>query len=429
MSYAFIVLNRTDGFTNPHQPSSLLVEKFIAVILFLASCITTFIGHYKGQTIWHGRRTSKTCERLRSIDDGRKYADYKSRLLRTTLLPKQISTAWLYPSHNEIEPQHLNSKQINDFVVRTCFVTDFVMARIFKSADGKIFVYSELTSYRTLIVIFAFVIGGFIHVMQGEFDDDTYRDSFGSVLIWLTIPTITLPAFLRMKFGPTLDPMRLLQGLLPVTTDEQMWKRLGITSQDLYTALVNAPSAKYILQADFSYIGKPEQERKETGPVRVNNKKQARKNCLRALLGIENNWLIRITDGQVFKLCQKRPGICSVTEKEDKQRDISTSSLEFTRGWIFGEEDNQKSFFNRLIGCFRGSFHKPPSSELVTLLRCLALSFSNEEIDIHKYHEIQHKVLNSSPEARKKLYEVVNSGGKVVSFLQQGRSRDNDANV
>lgn len=427
MLYTFLVLERTDGFTHPYQPFTLHHDNVIVIILFLASCITTLIGNYKSQTICHGRRTSKTFARLRSIDDGKKYADYKSGLLRTKLLPKYISTACLYPSHNQIQPQHLNSKQINDFVVRTCFITDFVISRTSKSANDKIYVYSLLTLYRTRLVLAAFLIGGIVHLLQREFDDNTKRDSFGAVLIWLTLPTIILPAFLRMKFGPTLHPMRLLKGFLPVTTDEQMWKRLGISSQDLYTALLNAPTAKYIVQAEFSYIGEP--ERKETGPVRVNNKKEARKNCLRALLGIENNWFIRVTDGEVFKLCRKRPVICSLSEKQEKTRAISNSNVEFTKCWTICEQENHKSFYKRLIQCFTYPFQQAPSTELVTVLRCLALSFSNKEIDIDKYHEIQRKLLSSSPEARKNLYDVVSSGGKVVTFLQQDGSRNNNSHV
>ncbi len=291
---ALVLLMTTHGFEHS-PPKSLKMPIYSSIIiLFFASCTLTVIGHQIRHNIFAGNVSTATHgQSLRLIDNTvseNPYANYKKRQLRTPLTPKHVIDAW----KNKEEGIRMTTKEVSDFFLYSCFATQFVMARTFKSTENRVFVYSTVAHYRATIFCFAIFMAGVVHVFESLFEQQVERDVVQSILLWLTLPTITLPALLKIKFGKQMHMHRMLRGLLPANTDKQMWQRLGVGPKELYCALTNAIEAENILKQKVGLINNV-----GTGTVHITDIRKARFFAKASLLEVGDNF-IRISDGKRF---------------------------------------------------------------------------------------------------------------------------------
>lgn len=408
--FAFTLLKITKGFTRPDPDFPVLHAGLVAVFLYFLSCLTTFIGYKKKDTIWHGRRKKLQFPELRSPVNNRVYASYNTGALHTPLVPSQVRDAWVYNDHSNKCP--LNQAQVNDFVVDTCFITDFVMSRIFLSPQNRVFVYSTVAFYRTSLLLMAFGLGGLVNICQGVFkNSQAESDSFSAVLIWLTLPTITLPTLAKLILGAEIDPLLLIRGLMPVTTIEQMWKRLGVSEKELCAALVNAPHAESIVQTGTScasFIGG-----KGIGLVEVRDKTKLRKYCLQTLLGVGNDYLVRVTDGKRFKLY---PADIILTKEEVDETTSQYSEYEMekcTGWWKWNRSIEKRSKLGKLVWKLQ-RIPKELPEELEVLMRAAAKAFADEDIDVQKLEKMEKYFQKMEMDDVEEMSEKVKNGDNIV---------------
>lgn len=354
---------------------------------------------------------------MRTVDGGRVYADFEKQLLRTRLLPKDLRGAWVMSHHGD--RRKLTSDELHEFVLRTCFVTQFVMSRIFKSPNNKVFVYSLLTFYRTRLVMFGLLLVGFVHVGQGIFVDEVKRDAPGALLLWLTLPTITLPALVRMKFGPDAEIMLLMRGFLPAKMDKDMWQRMGVSAIDLYTALMNAPKAEMVLKSGVGLVNLV--DRPGTGSIVVECPETARQLCLLALVGVGDRY-VRVTDGKWFGICS--PGQIVSADGMDARAGSENSNLQTklrspteSEAWEAWETPGGMIDGARKSWRWRKPFRGTPSAKVDTLLRHAAQAFATGEIELKEWRKMERVIGRLAPSDVTHLLSEIDSGGRVVSIV------------
>lgn len=282
----------------------------ITCLFFITSCALTVIGNRYKRINWVGPQvTSKFSvpDHLRAIDST-VYADFANIQIKTDLKLHELKGAWFPDPDAKDGRRDLTPGQVTALVLRTSFVTQFVMSRIFKSANNRVFVYSTVTRYRSTILFVSLAVAGCFHVMEGLFAAKVQRDIIGSMILWLTLPTITVPALLKTKFGNEASIGDMWRGLLPVYTDEQLWRRLNVSATDLYTALTNATTAERLLREQIGLLQRP-----GVGTVITKDLDQARRLCAASLLRI-GDLLVRLSDGRRF--VSYGPGDVKVLDKD-----------------------------------------------------------------------------------------------------------------
>eukprot|EP00171_Calliarthron_tuberculosum_P006780 IDg6780t1 len=158
--------------------------------------------------------------------------------------------------------------------------------------NNAVYVYSPVAHYRILVVIITVVLTGAYHVIETLYEKTEKSSVTKELLLWLTLPTITIPALVRLLFGSNARFDLLLQGLLPVETDTEMRKRLCISSEDLYAALANAGTAVNIFKEDVGIVC----SKGSRANVQVNDLENARNFVKKSLLETKDGYL-RISDG------------------------------------------------------------------------------------------------------------------------------------
>lgn len=221
-------------------------------------------------------------------------------------------------------PTLLNDDEIATTIRKTSLVSEYVRRHTFKSHQNKIYVFSYVTKYRSLVLILAFVGAGLINFGLKLFKSKDDRPIIQSLILWLTLPSITLPNILRLKFGPNARPMLLKQGFLPVETDLDMSRRLGISQFGLFTALTNCFRSKAIFSCK-NCAKIMLQDRPGIGSVNPIDSSKASNLSGRSLLR-QGKFYVRIADGMRFKrnergiepISMRKPQIKKDTKRKRK---------------------------------------------------------------------------------------------------------------
>ncbi|PXF47681.1 hypothetical protein BWQ96_02543 [Gracilariopsis chorda] len=270
----------------------------VLLLLFIASCATTMAANRRRSCVWVGKtKQIHTCNNLFPIDkclNAKPYADYPSLTIRTPLTPAELRGAWVRDS--ECGRRMLSVNEVRARVLYICFVTQFVMQRIFKSPQNQVYVFSLVAWYRMRVLLLLAAIAGFIDVFDGLFRG-SYADSdvMSKAILWLTLPSITVPAILRIYFGNKASLKLMFYGFLPVSSDRELWLRLGVQPRDLYTALTNGVRAGRVLKETVGLINGA-----GVGNVKVENLPDAVRASEESLIRL-GDLFVRVFDGMRFE--------------------------------------------------------------------------------------------------------------------------------
>lgn len=267
----------------------------VACLLFCMSCALTVFGYSKRKQIWMGRLIKLKPTELRPIDSTT-YANRCKLFINTSLIPADFEDAQLNSSAVE---QERRLKEVREAILRTSLMTEFVMRRTFKSTQDKVYVYSLVACFRARLLLLALVLAGLYNIFGPVFEQQGEHDIVQSMILWLTLPTITLPSVLKLRFGNNATPWNMVQGFLPVDLDKDMWKRLGISPRDLFKALTNAVGSEMVVVPE-SAKAVPLLDRGGTGSVRVFVPSKARRSCGMSLIRLRDTF-VRVSDGARFR--------------------------------------------------------------------------------------------------------------------------------
>lgn len=288
---------QTSGFENETPFFRAIIP--VLVLLFFASCVTTVVANRRRQRVWVGRTTHiHAGNDLFPVDSGAHnapYADYPSRTINTPLSPDELCGAW--ESDGAGGRRTLSREEVQQRVLRICFVTQFVMQRIFKSPQNHVYVFSLVAWYRMRVLLLLAAVAGVMDVVDGLFRG-TYASSnvMSKAILWLTLPSITVPAILRIYFGNRASLKLLYYGFLPVSSDRELWLRLGVSPRDLYTALTNGARAGRVLKENVGVINGA-----GLSHVKVTNLPEARRVSKESLINV-GDFRVRVFDGARFRI-------------------------------------------------------------------------------------------------------------------------------
>lgn len=291
-AYSVFALFTSNGFRQP-SPYPAHWQIALSIFLFMASCICTCVGHYKKRFICALRPLKPSAPDFHPIDTLR-YFDYEKGLVRTTLNNHDYHGVEENIPKN---PRMLKPEHVVQIIYETSLLTEYVMRSTFKSPGNKVYVFSYVTMYRARLLTFALVLAGILNIGVKLFSGEE-SSIIQALILWLTLPSITLPSILRHLFGQNVRPLALLKGFLPVENDRQMAKRLGITLPNLYAGLTNAYTSEGILtykSAAHTML----QNRLGVGSVNVLNYEIASNHSGSSLLR-KGEVYIRISDGKRF---------------------------------------------------------------------------------------------------------------------------------